>query len=538
MLLVTLLASGVGCASDEQVYQEIPASDVEDTGPGIDTDIEDETPLGCTDEDYDSVPGTGVCDVEPIDCDDGNRDIFPGATEVCNGKDDDCDGLIDEGVLNECGGCTDLDPPPGQVCGECGRVVCNPADPNVTDCEEGAGNICGGCELLSEVPGQACGICGLVVCADLNDVGCLDPGLNECGQCAELEAVVGDACGECGTWVCDDDGLAVSCLDSGHNACDGCGTLSSDIGDACGECGTQVCRSDGSDVTCSDPGHNACDGCGHLEHTPGSSCGQCGTWTCTSNLSNVTCHDSGYNACDGCGDLAGVPRTSCGTCKIWTCFNGDVQCQGDDPMPYYLDGDGDGYGLDEDSQVLCSPEGNYDATRGGDCDDTRSFINPGFPEYCDGWDNDCDGRVDEDDGDCSSSEYCFEGSCAPMPTWDVDVDGVGGCLDLGILHSPAYTRIVTGRPGATWGQANNHLSCGTGPQAPGVDPTPLDASGNFQDETIWGDVTDCEHFVYGTWQSWAVVDGRSSNVVTTIYYNSNCTGLTTCNMASDVCFDP
>lgn len=61
---------------------------------------------------------------------------------------------------------------------------------------------------------------------------------------------------------------------------------------------------------------------------------------------------------------------------------------------YYLDLDGDGYGLTASSVVYCMISENY-AEQDGDCNDEDENINPGETEICDGVDNNCDGEIDE-----------------------------------------------------------------------------------------------------------------------------------------------
>ncbi len=61
---------------------------------------------------------------------------------------------------------------------------------------------------------------------------------------------------------------------------------------------------------------------------------------------------------------------------------------------FFVDEDGDGYG-DTDQPVMACELGDGLASVGGDCQDRDSKVNPGAEERCDGFDNNCDGQIDE-----------------------------------------------------------------------------------------------------------------------------------------------
>ena len=78
-------------------------------------------PNGCTvcavdpDEDSDGYPAS-------LDCDDRDAAVNPGASETCDGRDDDCDGVVDEGFDADGDGFT--------ICQE-PEPDCDDADPSV-----------------------------------------------------------------------------------------------------------------------------------------------------------------------------------------------------------------------------------------------------------------------------------------------------------------------------------------------------------------------------------------------------------------------
>ncbi len=110
----------------------------------------------------------------------------------------------------------------------------------------------------------------------------------------------------------------------------------------------------------------------------------------------------GTGACGGgtvvCSSLTELRCSTAGNAKAETCNGEDDDCDGtvDNGVKtrFYKDADNDGHGWAEDFQEACTAPVGYVALD-DDCDDQNDNIYPTNLEQCDGYDNNCDGEVDE-----------------------------------------------------------------------------------------------------------------------------------------------
>ena len=385
-------------------------------GFGSDTDCDDNDPAirpgaeelcDGRDTDCDGVVPTEEADLDDDgqsacfgDCDDSDPTIFVSAPELCDGLDNDCNGSADFG--DQGAGEGDADADGALACADCDDL--DPANsPGASEQCDGVDNDCNGladADLAGEIDGDGD---GALSCADCDDsISLVAPGAPE--LCDGLDndcngATDADVAGELDL---DGDG-SLSCADC-------------DDGDA-GAFPGQVEACDGLDNDCN--GLADADASGEVDGDGDGS------------LSCVDCDDS--NAANYPGNLE-------------LCDGLDNDCNSLADAPPSGEGDGDG-----DGSRACV-----------DCDDADASRYPGNAELCDGVDNDCNGQADADplfevdaDGDLSlSCEDCDDSTALVSPTAAETCDGVDndcvGDIDENGVFQEFFLKGVNGSSAELW----------------------------------------------------------------------------------------
>ncbi len=135
------------------------------------------------------------------DCDDTNADTYPGATEICDGADNDCDGATDEDANVDC-----LISGTFRTCVS-GTCVFGSCRMGYEDCNGARGD---GCEVNLQMDDANCGACGNVCASGLSccSGSCVDTtsSADDCGMCGNSCSWTSDCC-RAGTCVCGSSGL-------------------------------------------------------------------------------------------------------------------------------------------------------------------------------------------------------------------------------------------------------------------------------------------------------------------------------------------
>ncbi|MBU1238532.1 hypothetical protein KKF84_04895, partial [Myxococcota bacterium] len=345
--------------------------------------------------------GTGnyICalDGTAAECNITTPGIAPSA-EVCDGLDNDCNGLVDDGIT--CSG------PPPELC-------------NGIDDDGDAGTPDG---LDDPRVNQPCG----------SDIGPCEPGNTICQAgtivCNTLQGPEPETCdnidNDCNGIV--DDGLTGTCDNTnGFGTCSGLSY--------CHE-GTWICTARApEEETC----NNFDDNCNaQIDEALSRSCnvsnayGICfgtescttGSWAgCDATTPSLDICDGVDNDCDGDIDDndSSVGQPCQGGCGVYICENGVLTCTGETGTTETcnaIDDDCDGL-IDEDLQQTCEISNENGTCYGfevctngmwGGC----SAAEPS-PEECNGFDDNCDGEIDNDAICPNVSDICYEGQCRP-----------------------------------------------------------------------------------------------------------------------------
>ncbi len=437
----------------------------------------------------DAAAGRWACEGEPgvsadnTDCDDGDAAVFPGAGEVCNAVDDDCDGTVDEGVTQTY--FADVD---GDTWGDGAAPVEACARPDGTaeragDCDDSDFDFFPGAPETD--------------CADPNDYNCDGSvayadadadGFAACRECDDGDAAVfpgaGEVCngldddcdgltddgdpgvdlGTAGEWYTDADGDGFGDAESSTIACDApVGTVADDTDcddlvdttfpgadEVCNgaddDCDTLVDGADG-DVDLSTGGVFYPDSDGDGFGVPGGALSAC-------------TRPSGYAVlATDCDD--GNGSVFPGAFEVCNSIDDDCDALVDDAdsgrtggTVFYRDADGDGYGVVGTTVTACVAPAGYVALP-GDCNDGAATVRPFATEACNAVDDDCDGSTDE-------GVLGTGASCAAIDCTAIKADNPSRGDGTYTLTRGSYVCDMT-RAGGGWTRVgDNHPVYGTG----------------------------------------------------------------------------
>lgn len=299
------------------------------------------------------MPSAGYVD-NSADCDDRAATTFPGAAERCDGKDNNCNGVIDEGNPESGRDCTTGKP---GICGA-GKTSCS------------GGSL--GCNQQVFPSAETC---------DGKDNNC-DGSIDEGNPGGTMSCNTGKL-GVCSAGVTWCQSGSIQCVPKNAASVEVCDGLDNDCNGATDEGFSFLTY------------YKDADGDGW-----GSSTGSISS--CKDLSSYVTkggdCHDTNSSVYPGATEICNGVDDNC---------NGSV----DEGVlvTYYQDYDGDGWGNSSISYVACVKPTGYVSTK-GDCNDKNSRINPGSTEICNNIDDDCDGVIDGEDAGCicspGASRFC------------------------------------------------------------------------------------------------------------------------------------
>jgi hypothetical protein len=440
------------------------------------------------------------------DCDPADAAIFPGAEELCNGKDDNCDESIDELFPDTdqdwLADCVDPDDDGDEIPDEsdnCQAVV-NPQQEDFD--QDSMGDACdadddndGSADSDDCDPKEPLRHPGLAETCDGLDNDCngeTDDGLGTttCGQGICLHSVENCIGGK--LQACDElEGKQDETCDGKDNDCDGetdeeLGTTTCGQGvcvhtiDNCAGGLTQLCDElEGASAEVCDGLDNDCDG--EIDDELGTT--TCGKGICLHTIDNCAggkpqiCDpqqgavkevcDGKDNDCDGKTDEE-LGTTTCGKgmCvhTVENCVAGKPQICDDyaGALPEECDGkdnDCDSFtdegfpNFDQDALADCvDPDDDNDGSLdAADCNDFNATAFPGGKEVCDKVDNDCNGDTDEGCPGVVTGTSCksIHQKYASMPNgnYTIDPDGAGAYPAVEVycemtMDSGGWTRLA------------------------------------------------------------------------------------------------